>query len=84
MTSQRVSTSRVTAQGMLIAGASAFAIIALAAASMLVVSSERASAKAEFAQQTKLPCGQCHSNPAGSGKLTAFGTKFKANGNQVK
>jgi len=43
-----------------------------------------ASAKPEFAAQTGLPCGQCHVNPAGGGKLKAFGEKFKANGFKVK
>jgi len=42
-----------------------------------------ASAKPEFAAQTGMPCGQCHTNPAGGGKLKAFGEKFKANGNKV-
>jgi hypothetical protein len=27
---------------------------------------------------------QCHTNPAGGGKLKAFGEKFKANGFKVK
>ena len=43
-----------------------------------------ANAKAEFSAQTQLPCGQCHANPAGGGKLKAFGEKFKANGNKLK
>jgi hypothetical protein len=43
-----------------------------------------AAAKPEFAQQTGLPCGQCHVNPAGSGALKPFGAKFKANGFKVK
>jgi hypothetical protein len=43
-----------------------------------------ASAKAEFAAQTGLPCGQCHANPAGGGKLKPFGEKFKENGFKVK
>jgi hypothetical protein len=43
-----------------------------------------ASAKPEFAAQTGLPCGQCHSNPAGGGKLKPFGEKFKENGFKVK
>ncbi len=43
-----------------------------------------ASAKPEFSAQTKLPCGQCHVNPAGSGPLKPFGQKFKANGFKVK
>jgi hypothetical protein len=38
----------------------------------------------EFSAQTKLPCGQCHANPAGGGKLKAFGEKYKANGFKVK
>lgn len=42
-----------------------------------------ANAKPEFSAQTKLPCGQCHANPAGGGKLKSFGEKFKANGNKL-
>jgi hypothetical protein len=43
-----------------------------------------ASAKPEFAAQTGLPCGQCHANPAGGGKLKPFGEKYKENGFKVK
>jgi hypothetical protein len=50
----------------------------------VIVMPHPAAAKPEFATQTGLPCGQCHSNPAGGGKLKAFGEKFKANGNKVK
>ena len=32
----------------------------------------------------KLPCGAVPPNPAGGGKLKAFGEKFKANGFKVK
>jgi len=53
----------------------------LGAAAVLVATP--AKAKPEFAAQTKLPCGQCHTNPAGGGKLKAFGEKFKANGNKL-
>ncbi len=35
------------------------------------------SAKPEYAAQTGKACGACHSNPAGGGKLTAAGEKFK-------
>lgn len=59
-------------------GATAFLAIAV----MLGVPSV-ANAKPEFAAQTKLPCGQCHQNPAGGGKLKSFGEKFKANGNKL-
>jgi hypothetical protein len=43
-----------------------------------------ANAKPEFAAQTGLPCGRCHVNPAGGGKLKPFGQKFKANGFKLK
>jgi hypothetical protein len=37
-----------------------------------------AAAKPEFAAQTGKPCGACHVNPGGGGKLTGAGEKFKA------
>ncbi len=43
-----------------------------------------AAATPQYAAQTKLPCGQCHVNPAGGGALKPFGEKFKENGHQVK
>lgn len=52
----------------------------LIAGTMSVIVSQPASAKPEFAAQTGKPCGQCHENPAGGGKLKPFGEKFKANG----
>ena len=64
------------------AGACALALAGLVAATMLMP--RPAVAKPEFAAQTGLPCGQCHSNPAGGGKLKSFGEKFKANGFKVK
>jgi len=61
-------------------------ILALAGflAAVVLFAPGQALAKPEFSSQTGLPCGQCHSNPAGGGKLKAFGEKFKANGNKVK
>ena len=56
----------------------------LAGAAATVVGTTPANAKPEFAAQTGLPCGQCHTNPAGGGKLKAFGEKYKANGFKVK
>jgi hypothetical protein len=56
----------------------------LAGAAAAVVGTTPANAKPEFAAQTGLPCGQCHTNPAGGGKLKAFGEKYKANGFKVK
>ena len=50
---------------------------------MLAVSPRQAAATPQFAQQTKLPCGQCHANPAGGGKLKGFGQKFKDKGNKL-
>lgn len=55
----------------------------LVSATATVVGTTPANAKPEFAAQTGLPCGQCHANPAGGGKLKSFGEKFKANGNKV-
>ena len=55
----------------------------LFAGAIALVGTSPANAKPEFAAQTKLPCGQCHTNPAGGGKLKAFGEKFKANGNKL-
>lgn len=62
--------------------AAAICIIALLGAVAAFVPTT-ANAKAEFSAQTKLPCGQCHTNPSGGGKLKAFGEKFKANGNKL-
>ncbi|MGE5772997.1 MAG: hypothetical protein ACM3Z4_13345 [Hyphomicrobiales bacterium] len=56
----------------------------LFAGATALVGTTPANAKPEFSAQTKLPCGQCHANPAGGGKLKAFGEKFKANGFKVK
>lgn len=47
---------------------------------LMVVGSQPANAKPEFAAQTGLPCGKCHVNPAGGGARKPFGEKFKENG----
>jgi hypothetical protein len=60
-----------------------FGAIALGAASVIfsgIAAPTAANAKPEFAAQTKQACGACHTSPAGGGKLTAKGEKFKANG----
>jgi hypothetical protein len=72
------------AKNILPASVCALGAATLFAAAMLVATPREASAKPEFAAQTGMPCGQCHSNPAGGGKLKGFGEKFKANGNKVK
>jgi hypothetical protein len=66
-----------------IAGASTVAMATWMAATMLIVLPRKAAATPVFAQQTGLPCGQCHENPAGGGKLKEFGQKFHANGNKL-
>jgi len=63
--------------------AASIATVLFAGATVAFVGTTPANAKPEFAAQTKLPCGQCHVNPAGGGKLKAFGEKFKANGNKL-
>jgi hypothetical protein len=62
------------------AAASALALGAMVSTVVTVALSGKANAKPEFSQQTGYPCGQCHTNPAGGGKLKAYGEKFKANG----
>lgn len=56
----------------------------LVAGTVVVLAPSPVSAKPEFAAQTGLPCGQCHTNAAGGGDLKAFGKKFKANGYKVR
>lgn len=36
-----------------------------------------------YAQQTGLPCGQCHIDPRGGGPRTAFGRAFAAHGHEL-
>jgi hypothetical protein len=79
MTNQKTQFARIAFR----TGASILAVTGLLALGVSVAP-RQASAKPEFAAQTGLSCGQCHANPAGGGKLKAFGEKFKANGNKVK
>jgi len=61
-------------------GATSAAIVIAGAMSM--IGSRPAAATPQFAQQTGVPCAQCHQRPDGAdGKLTPFGDSFKANGN---
>jgi hypothetical protein len=66
-----------------IAGALTVAMATWIAATMLIVLPRTAAATPVFAQQTGLPCGQCHENAAGGGKLKEFGQKFQAKGNKL-
>jgi hypothetical protein len=56
---------------------SAVAAIMLATA-IIGSTTSPVAAKPEFAAQTGKPCGACHANPSGGGKLTAAGEKYKA------
>jgi mono/diheme cytochrome c family protein len=56
---------------------SAVAAILLATA-IIGGATSPASARPEFAAATGKPCGACHTNPGGGGKLTAAGEKYKA------
>jgi hypothetical protein len=64
----------------LLGGAVALAATILITGMMIAVAPRQAAAKPEFAGQTGKPCGFCHQNPAGGGKLKPTGEKFKANG----
>ncbi len=61
--------------------AAGFALISAGGADLLLTS--KANALPAYAQQTGLPCGRCHTNPAGGGPRTAFGNAFAANGHKV-
>jgi hypothetical protein len=63
-----------------LAGGAAAVFLTIAA---ITLSSRQAEAKPEYAQQTGLPCGRCHVNPAGGGSNTAFGKAFAANGHKL-
>jgi hypothetical protein len=47
---------------------------------LILIVPNGANAKPEFAGQTGKPCGFCHTNPGGGGKLKPAGAKFKAKG----
>lgn len=64
-----------------LAGGAIFAL--LSAATIVVVAPREAGATAAYGQQTGMACGQCHRNPAGGGKLTAFGMSWQAGGHKL-
>ncbi len=51
--------------------------------SIALVAPSPALALPAYAQQTGLPCGRCHVNPAGGGPRNAFGKAFAANGHKL-
>jgi len=76
---KRDSSGRSTIVTTTLVGMAAAALVAT-----ITLAPQQAAAKPEFAAQTKLPCGQCHVSPGGSGPLKPFGQKFKANGFKLK
>jgi hypothetical protein len=67
----------------LLVGVAGVAAAGFLAVVTMTMSSAPAVALPTYAQQTGKACGFCHSNPAGSGKLTASGEKFKAKGHKL-
>jgi cytochrome c5 len=54
------------------------AVAALAVGGAVMTAAPRsANAKPEYAAATGKPCSACHANPAGGGKLTGAGEKYK-------
>jgi cytochrome c5 len=68
-------------KGFVLACGTAAAVMIAAVTSLVVF--QPAAATAQFAAQTGKSCGDCHTDPKGGGALTAFGEKFKANGNKL-
>jgi hypothetical protein len=54
----------------------------LVGGTIALVAPSPAQATAVYAQQTKLPCGKCHTTPTG-GPTNDFGKAFAANGHKV-
>jgi hypothetical protein len=77
---QRASKDRTIGENMVFAGASTVTIAAVVAAVVLIVPRREAVAWSAYSSQTGLRCEQCHTR---SGNLTAFGKRFKANGNKL-
>jgi hypothetical protein len=55
----------------------AVAVAAAIGGALTVAAPRSANAKPEFAAATGKPCGACHANPSGGGKLTGAGEKYK-------
>ncbi len=68
----------------LLPGAAGLATTILVAATALTVAPQNAEALPAYAQQTKLGCGSCHTNPSGGGDLKPLGKRFQANGHKLK
>ena len=61
----------------------AVAAIGILDALVVAMPAHLAQARPVYAQQTGLPCAQCHFNPAGGGPRNAFGRAFARNGHRL-
>jgi hypothetical protein len=61
----------------------ASAAMLLIAGSAMTINVRVAKATPAYAAATGKPCGYCHVNPAGGGKLKAAGEKFQKNGHKL-
>ena len=77
------SSSLGAATAAMLVGAVGLAAAGVVVVAMLTVGSRTAEALPQYGQQTGLPCGQCHANPAGGGKLKPAGQRFKAKGHKL-
>jgi hypothetical protein len=82
MSDQEISTvNEKLSKGFVLASSTAVAVMIAGIGSLLIF--QPAAATTQFANQTGKSCGDCHTDPKGGGALTAFGEKFKANGNKL-
>lgn len=72
---------RLNSKQALILSCGVAAVVMVGAVSVVIP--RTAVATQQFATQTGKSCADCHTNPQGGGALTAFGEKFKANGNKL-
>jgi hypothetical protein len=67
----------------LIMASAAAAFVVVATSWAVIVTAPTAKATAQYAKQTGKPCGYCHVNPGGGGKLKAAGQKFQKKGHKM-
>lgn len=72
-----MSNSALISMKTILCGAAGVAVAALIAGAAVTLSPSQAQATAAYAKETGKPCGACHVNPAGGGKLTAAGLAFQ-------
>ena len=67
----------------LIVTTTAAAFVVFAASWAVIATAPAAKATAQYAKQTGKPCGYCHANPGGGGKLKSAGKRFQKNGHKM-